>query len=146
MPFIRYTTDDDNCEPYKKHRWDAGWDLKSANEDFTLKPGGKIEVNTGIKISVPRGYVGVLAPRSGLGTKYRLGLANTIGLIDADYRGEVKAVLVNDGYSEIEIKKYDRVCQLIVVPVVLQSMRRVKSLTETHRGDGGFGSTGVSND
>jgi dUTP pyrophosphatase len=143
MPFIRYTTDNDECEPYKKHRYDAGWDLRSANEDFILKVDAKVEINTGIKVAIPRGYVGLIVPRSGMGTKYRVTLANSIGVIDSDYRGEVKVFLVNDGYTEIEIKQYDRICQLLVVPVVLQSMRRVGFLGTTTRGDGGFGHTGT---
>lgn len=143
MPFIRYITDDDNCSPFKKHRYDAGWDLKSANETFTLKPGAKVMVDTGIKMAIPRGYVGLIMPRSGMGTQYRVGLANTVGVIDADYRGEVKVSIVNDGHMDVEIKKYDRICQLLIVPVVLQSMRKVAHLgTETVRGEGGFGSTG----
>lgn len=144
MPYIRYTTEIDECEPYKKHRFDAGWDLKSANESFTLKVGAKVEVNTGIKVSIPRGYVGLIMPRSGMGTKYRVGLANTVGVIDADYRGEVKVYLVNDGNTDVEINQYDRICQILIVPVVLQSMRRVRNLDGTERGEGGFGHTGVA--
>ena len=141
MPYIRYTTDNDSCEPFKKHRHDAGWDLRSANETFILKPGAKVEVDTGIKVAIPRSYVGIIAPRSGIGTKFQVGLANTIGLIDADYRGEVKVFLVNKGHAEVEIEQYSRICQIIIVPVVLQSMRRVGFLGDTGRGDGGFGST-----
>lgn len=143
MPHIRYTTDDDNCAPYKKHRYDAGWDLRSAHEDFTLKPGAKVTVDTGIKLAIPRNYVGLIMPRSGLGCKNRVGLANTVGVIDADYRGEVKVFLVNDGHADVEIKQYDRVCQLLIVPVVLQSMRKVGFLGDTGRGEGGFGHTGT---
>jgi dUTP pyrophosphatase len=141
MPYIRYTTDNDECAPFKKHRYDAGWDLKSAEETFTLKPGAKIAVDTGIKVAIPRNYVGIIAPRSGMGTKYRVGLANTIGIIDADYRGDVIVHLVNDGNIDVEIKQYDRICQMLIVPIVLQSMRRVGTLGTTSRGEGGFGST-----
>jgi dUTP pyrophosphatase len=143
VPYIRYTTDDDGCTPYKKHRYDAGWDLRSSNPDFTLKAGAKVEVNLGIKLGIPRNYVGLIVPRSGLGTKYRVTLANSVGVIDADYRGEIKAYLVNDGHSDLEIKQYDRVCQLLIVPIVLQSMRRVGFLGDTGRGEDGFGHSGV---
>jgi len=143
VPYIRYTTDNDECVPYKKHRYDAGWDLRSNIETFTLAPNGKVEIDTGLKMAIPRNYVGLIMPRSGLGCKYRVGLANTVGVIDADYRGEVKVILVNDGHQEIEIKQYERICQLLIVPVVLQSMRRVGHLGETARGDGGFGHTGT---
>ena len=141
MPYTRYTMEDDNCTPYRKHRYDAGWDLRSNNEDFTLKPGAKVEIDTGIKVAIPPKHVGIIAPRSGMGVKYRIGLANTIGIIDSEYRGEVKVFLVNDGHVDVEIKRYDRICQLMVIPVVLQSMRKVGTLGETARGDGGFGST-----
>ena len=141
MAYIRYTTDDENCAPYKKHRFDAGWDLRSNNETFTLFPEAKVIVDTGIKLGIPRKFVGLIMPRSGLGSKYRIGLANTVGVIDADYRGEVKVVLVNDGREEVVIEKYERICQLLIVPVELQSMRKVGLLDDTARGDGGFGST-----
>ena len=143
MPYIRYATDDDECTPYKKHRYDAGWDLRSNNETFTLKPGAKVLVDTGIKLGIPRGYIGMITPRSGLGTKYEVGLANTVGIIDSDYRGEVKVFLVNKGHMELEVKKYDRICQLLIIPVLLQSMRKVGFLEDTGRGDAGFGSTGT---
>jgi dUTP pyrophosphatase len=144
MPYTNYTTDDDKCAPFKDSRYDAGWDLRSNNEDFTLKPGAKVEVDTGIKVAIPRYHVGIIAPRSGLGTKHRIGLANTIGVIDTEYRGPVKVYLVNDGHIDVEIKKYDRICQMLIIPVELQSMRKVGILTKTSRGDAGFGSTGDS--
>ena len=143
MHSVRYTTDDDNLTPYKKNRWDAGWDLRSNNEDFILKPGAKVQVGTGLKMSIPRSYVGLILPRSGLGTKYRVGLANTAGVIDSDYRGEVQVFLVNDGHMELEVKKYDRICQILLIPVVLQSMRKVGFLQGTDRGENGFGHSGV---
>jgi dUTP pyrophosphatase len=144
MAFTNYTTEDDNCAPYKKDRLDAGWDLRSNEEDFTLGPGAKVEVDTGIKVAIPRKYVGIIAPRSGLGTKCRVGLANTIGVIDSEYRGKIVVYLVNDGHMPVEIKKYDRVCQMLIMPVELQSMRKVGILSKTTRGDAGFGSTGES--
>lgn len=143
MPFIRYTAESEKCEPYKKHRHDAGWDLRSNNETFILKAGAKVEVRTGISLGIPRNYVGIIVPRSGQGTKFRIGLANTIGVIDADYRGEVIVYLVNDGHIDVEIKQYDRICQIMYVPVVLQSMRKVGFLAETDRGNSGFGDSGV---
>ena len=140
-PNILYTAED-NCDPYKKHRYDAGWDLRSNNEDFELKVGAKVQINTGVKVAIPRNYVGLIVPRSGLGTKSRVTLSNDVGVIDSDYRGEVKVFLVNEGHTDIEIKRYDRICQIMFVPVVLKSMRKVNYLTETVRGSGGFGHTG----
>lgn len=142
MPTTRYSVENDNCEPFKKHRYDAGWDLRSNKETFTIKPGAKVEVPTGIRFAIPRGYVGLIVPRSGLGSKHRITLANGTGVIDADYRGEIKVFLVNDGHSDVEIEQYSRICQIMIIPIVLQSLRKTISLTETTRGDGGFGSTG----
>lgn len=143
MPYIRYTTEDDNCELYKKHRYDAGWDLRSANNTFTLKEGTKVKVDTGVKMAIPRGYFGMILPRSGIGTKYEVALANTAGVIDSDYRGNIVVWLVNKGNVDVEIKKYDRICQIIILPCVLQSMRRVSFLDGTSRGEDGFGSSGA---
>jgi len=144
VPHIAYTTDNDKCEPYKKYRYDAGWDLKSANPTFILKAGEQAEIDTGIKMSIPQGYVGLIMPRSGLGTKHRLGLANTVGVIDSDYRGPIKVHLVNNGDEDLKIEQYSRIVQIMIIPVVLQSMRRVSTLRDTARGSGGFGHTGES--
>lgn len=142
MPSIQITLDDENCMPYKAYPTDAGWDLKSRNKDFVLKPGSKITVNTGVYMAVPKRHVGLIFPRSGLGTKHRVGLANTVGVIDADYRGEIKVFLVNDGNDEVEIKQYDRFAQIVIVPVSLDKLREVKELPKTARGTGGFGHSG----
>jgi dUTP pyrophosphatase len=141
MAVTRYIAENDDCLPFKKHRYDVGWDLRSNIETFTLKPGAKVAVSTGIKMAIPRNFVGLIVPRSGLGSKHRVTLANNVGVIDSDYRGEVIVNLVNDGHGEIEIKQYDRICQIMVIPVVLQSMRKVNILGDTTRGNGGFGST-----
>jgi dUTP pyrophosphatase len=132
----------ENCFPYKKHPKDAGWDLKSSNKTFTLKPSGKIKVSTGIKIKIPEGNMGLIIPRSGLGSKNRLGLANTVGCVDSDYRGEVFCFLVNDGYEDVVVEQYMRFAQLIIVPVNLTGLYQVSSVGKTERGEGGFGSTG----
>jgi dUTP pyrophosphatase len=129
--------------PYKSNSYDAGWDLRSNIEDFKLAKGGKIEVRTGVKFAIPKGQVGIIAPRSGLGVKHRVGLANTIGVIDSDYRGEIIVWLVNDGYEDIEIKRYDRFCQMLILPVNVQTLNVTPALAETARGENGFGSTGT---
>ena len=133
---------DENCEPTKTHLTDGGWDLRSRNDSFTLFQGAKVEVKTGIKLAIPKGQVGLIVPRSGLGCKYRLELANTVGCIDSDYRGEVIVWLTNNGNEDIEINQYDRFAQILFVPVNISKLRIMSSLPGTKRGDGGFGSTG----
>jgi len=142
---INIILDNEECMPYKKNSWDAGWDLRSNNETFTLAKGGKVKVHTGVKIEVPRRHMGLILPRSGLGCNSRVGLANTAGCIDSDYRGELMVFLVNDGHMDVEIKQYDRFAQLIIVPVALNKLRVIpnEQLSETERGEGGFGSTGT---
>ena len=140
---IKISIDNELCMPHKTHKWDAGWDLKSNNESFKLKPGAKVKVYTGVKIAVPPKFMGMVVPRSGLGSKFRVGLANTVGVIDSDYRGEIIVNLVNDGHTEVDIKKFDRFCQIVIVPVNVDSLRVVDELGGTVRGDGGFGSTDI---
>ena len=134
---------DPKCEPYKAHKMDAGYDLRSNNENFKLLPGAKIKVHTGVKVAIPPRHAGMIFPRSGLGTKFDVRLANTVGIIDAEYRGEIVVWLVNNGNTEIEIKKYDRFCQLIIVNILIDNLRIVDELDKTTRGEGGFGHTGI---
>lgn len=141
---IRIAIDSKECMPTKTHKWDAGWDIKSNNETFTLHPGDKVKVHTGVSIEIPVRHMGLIVPRSGLGSKYRVGLANTAGVIDSEYRGEITVSLVNDGDEDLVITQYDRFCQLIVVPVNMNQLRVVDRLTDTSRGAGGYGSTGLS--
>lgn len=140
---IRITLDNPDCEPYKGHRWDGGWDLRSNNPDIVIEPGQKVKIYTGVKMEIPVRHIGMVVPRSGLGSEYRLGLANTVGVIDSDYRGEIIVNLVNDGDKPVDIKQFDRFCQLIVVPVRIDKFRVVNKLQDTGRGDQGFGSSGV---
>ena len=140
---IRIKLESPECEPYKSNRWDGGWDLRSNNPDITIEPGQKVSIYTGVSMEIPVRHVGMLLPRSGLGTKFRLGLANTAGVIDSDYRGEIVAVVVNDGDEAIHINKYDRFCQLLIVPVRIDTFRIVEQLQNTERGTDGFGSSGV---
>ncbi len=140
---IRIAVKDKDCVPFKGHRWDAGWDLMSQNDTFTLKPGDKVKVSTGVSLEIPPRNMGLIVPRSGLGAKFRVGLANTVGIIDSEYRGEVFVITVNDGKESVEIKKGDRFCQLIIVPVNMDVLRVVDKLSETGRGAGGYGSTGI---
>ena len=140
---IRIKLETPECEPYKGNKWDGGWDLRSNNPDIIIEPGQKIKMYTGVAMEIPVRHIGMVVPRSGLGSKFRLGLANTVGVIDSDYRGEIIVNLVNDGDEAVDIKQFDRFCQLIVVPIRIETFRIVDKLQDTGRGDKGFGSSGV---
>jgi dUTP pyrophosphatase len=120
----------------------AGMDVVSA-EDLILPPGGRHAVATGFAMAIPEGYEIQTRPRSGLALKHGIGLPNSPGTIDADYRGEVKVILINFSDQPFAIARGDRIAQLVVAPVQLASFAQVDSLDDTARGQGGFGSTGV---
>ena len=140
---IRVTLETQECMPYKGHRWDAGFDLRSNIDTFTIAPTEKVTVYTGVKMQIPVRHMGLIMPRSGLGSKFEIGLANTVGVIDSEYRGEIIVNLVNKGNEEVEIKRYDRFCQIVIVPVYITELRSVSTLAGTAREDKGFGSSGV---
>jgi len=140
---IKIKLENKECEPYKGNRWDGGWDLRSNNPDITIEPGQKVKVYTGVSMEIPVRHIGMIAPRSGLGSKFRLTLANTVGIIDSDYRGEIIVFLVNNGDEPVEIKQFDRFCQLMIIPIRIDTLRTVDSLQGTDRGEDGFGSSGV---
>lgn len=119
----------------------AGMDLRAA-DDVRLDPGRREAVATGISIALPPGYEGQVRPRSGLAAKYGLSLLNAPGTIDSDYRGEIKVILINHGEEPVEIRRGERIAQLVVAPVVRVRFRENGELAETSRGAGGFGSTG----
>ncbi len=120
----------------------AGMDVVSA-EDVTLPPGGRHAVATGFAMAIPEGYEVQVRPRSGLALKHGISLPNTPGTIDADYRGEVKVILVNLGDAPFVIARGDRIAQLVAAPVQMARFAEVAELDGTARGAGGFGSTGV---
>lgn len=119
----------------------AGMDLR-ANEDIILMPGQRHAVATGLRIALPPGFEAQVRPRSGLALKNGISIPNSPGTIDADYRGEVKAILINLSEETFEIKIGDRIAQLVVAPVAHAEWEIVKELAPTSRGSGGFGSTG----
>jgi len=124
----------------------AGMDLRAAvpeDAPLTLKPGARFAVPTGLAFALPPGFEGQVRPRSGLAFKSGVTVLNTPGTIDADYRGEVKVILINLGEEDFTIRRGDRIAQLVVAPVVQSAWREVDSLDETARGAGGFGSTGA---
>ena len=129
--------------PSYAYEGDAGLDLRSA-EDVVLKPFERRLVSTGLAIAIPDGYAGFVQPRSGLALRGGLSMANTPGLIDAHYRGELKVCAINlDPEREIHITKGERIAQLVIQKVPRVSLMEVDSLDETDRGAGGFGSSGA---
>ena len=119
----------------------AGLDVVAA-EDLRLAPGARHAVATGFAIAIPPGYEVQVRPRSGLALKHGITCLNTPGTIDCDYRGEVKVILANLGTEPFEVKRGERIAQLVPAPVLRAEFAEVTSLDETSRGAGGFGSTG----
>ncbi|MGB0920377.1 MAG: dUTP diphosphatase [Alphaproteobacteria bacterium] len=123
----------------------AGMDLRAAvpeNEPFVLAPGKRALLPTAMKIALPAGYEAQIRPRSGLAIKYGITCLNTPGTIDADYRGEVKIILINLGEEPFVIERGERIAQMVIAPVMQGRFEVVTELTQTARGAGGFGSTG----
>ncbi len=121
----------------------AGADLRAdIEESLVIEPGKHCLIPTGLKMAIPAGYEGQVRPRSGLAAKYGLTVLNTPGTIDADYRGDVKVILINLGQEAVTIHKGERIAQLIIAPVLRADFEWVESLDDTGRGEGGFGSTG----
>ena len=119
----------------------AGMDVVAA-EDLDLMPGQRHAVATGFKMAIPEGYEIQVRPRSGLALKHGITVPNTPGTIDSDYRGEVKVILANLGDEPFEVRRGERIAQLVPAPVLRAHFTEVHELEETARGSGGFGSTG----
>ena len=129
--------------PTYAYTGDAGLDLR-ANESCVIGPLGRRLVPTGLAIAIPDGYAGFVQPRSGMALKRGLSIANTPGLIDAHYRGELKIIVVNlDSENPIEIERGERIAQLVIQEVPVVNLVEVDELDETDRGTGGFGSSGA---
>ena len=125
----------------------AGMDLRAAvpaDSPLTLRPGDRHAVPTGLAMAIPPGFEGQVRPRSGLALRHGVTCLNAPGTIDADYRGEVKVILINHGSEAFVVRRGDRIAQLLISPVVQANWREVESLDETARGRGGFGSTGAA--
>lgn len=119
----------------------AGLDVVAA-EDITLAPGARHAVATGFAIAIPHGYEVQVRPRSGLALKHGITCLNTPGTIDSDYRGEVKVILANLGSAPFDVRRGERIAQLVPAPVLRAAFSEVDDLNDTVRGAGGFGSTG----
>ena len=123
----------------------AGMDLRAAvpeDAPVDLRPGERAAVPTGLTMAIPPGFEGQVRPRSGLALRAGVTCLNTPGTIDADYRGEVKVILINLGEADFTIRRGDRIAQLVIAPVTSAAWNEVQTLDATARGEGGFGSTG----
>ena len=124
----------------------AGMDLRAAipeGEPIRLLPGRRALVPTGLALALPAGYEAQIRPRSGLALKQGITCLNSPGTIDADYRGEVGVILINHGWEGFDIKRGDRIAQMVIATVIQAAWIETDDLDETERGSGGFGSTGV---
>lgn len=144
MPSIKIKLLNEDCNPERTHRWDAGWDLKAV-EDTIIPAGGTGKVHTGVIMEIPPRYCGMVVPRSSMGIKHRITLANDIGIIDSEYRGEIMVFLVNNSDEDYTVEKGQRFAQIIITAINNSDLRVVERLSETERGSGGFGSTTPSN-
>lgn len=132
----------DALAPARPRPGDAGYDLHAA-ETATLEPGARASVGTGLAIALPEGQAGLVLPRSGLALRHGIALVNAPGLIDPDYRGEVRVLMLNtDRREPYAVEIGDRIAQLLLVPFALPEPREEEALEATGRGGGGFGSSG----
>ncbi len=120
----------------------AGMDLR-ADEPFALAPGERRLVPTGLAVEIPPGFEGSVRPRSGLALRHGVGMVNAPGTVDSDYRGELAVILVNHGQAPVTFVRGERIAQLVIAPVARAELELVEALSETGRGGGGFGSTGL---
>tara|TARA_X000001036_G_C20158975_1_gene594586 strand:+ start:50 stop:490 length:441 start_codon:yes stop_codon:yes gene_type:complete len=122
----------------------SGMDLAADLETgIKIDPGKRAIIPTGLALSVPRGFEVQIRPRSGLAAKKKITVLNTPGTIDSDYRGEIKVILINLGHEPFKVEKGLRIAQMVVCPIVKAQLKEVDDLSETERGEGGFGSTGT---
>jgi dUTP pyrophosphatase len=121
----------------------AGCDLRAAIEaSLLILPGGRVRVPTGLAVAIPEGYEGQVRMRSGLAHDKGLAVLNAPGTIDSDYRGEIQVIVANLGSEPVNLERGERIAQLIFAPVARARLEKVSELPDTHRGEGGFGSTG----
>ncbi|WP_411681805.1 dUTP diphosphatase [Clostridium thailandense] len=128
--------------PEYAHEGDAGLDLFSV-DDLVILPGESKLVKTGIQIELPKETEAQIRPRSGLALKNQITVLNTPGTIDEGYRGEIGVILINHGKQEFHVEKGMKIAQMVVKPVFRVNIKEIEELTDTSRGEGGFGSTGV---
>lgn len=132
--------------PIRATAYSAGYDICSVSDETIVIPSGEIRmIHTGISAAPERNDVALFVfPRSGLGAKYGITLANSVGVIDSDYRGEIMIPLINHGKESFTVSSGMRIAQLIVMPVISQDWMEAENLGETERGESGFGSSGLN--
>ena len=124
--------------------YSAGADLYACMEEtVTIQPGETVLIKTGLAMAIPEGYAGLIYSRSGLATKKGLAPANKVGVVDADYRGEVMVPLHNHSRVAVEVEHGERIAQMVITPFLTAEYMLAEELDETERGEGGFGSTGT---
>ena len=122
----------------------SGMDLSAnINSNIEIEPGDSTIIPTGISVSIPKNFEIQIRPRSGLAAKNQISVLNTPGTIDADYRGEIKVILINLGKKKFVLEKGTRIAQMVLCPIAKAKIREVENLEKTDRGTGGFGSTGT---
>lgn len=139
--WVNYEVEDQELLPKYQTAGASGCDLRSSI-DVVVPAGKRSIVPTGLKVDIPTGFEGQVRPRSGLAAKHGVTVLNTPGTIDCDYRGEIKVILLNTGDDEFVIKKGDRIAQLVFSQVFRAIFKKDELMSSTHRGEGGFGSTG----
>lgn len=144
MIYVRFKRLTDTAiSPTKGSAYAAGWDLYAdTTQDIVVEPGDTVEFYSGIALEIPDGYCGKIYSRSGLSTKYGLRLANCVGVIDSDYRGNVGIPMHNDSDKAFKVLAHERIAQIVIEKCPEAIFYETEDLTETDRGTGGFGSSG----
>ncbi len=142
---VRFTTTAEGVvAPSYGSLYAAGADLRALlDEPIVIQPNESVLIHTGIAMAIPAGYVGLVYARSGIACKRGLAPSNKVGVIDADYRGEIMVSLHNHGTTEQIVEPGERIAQIVITPYMAAQFEQVESLDDTERGDGGFGSTGA---
>ena len=145
LPVIKFKKLDEKAElPKRGSEFAAGYDLHAVlDDDIIIKPCETVKIHTGLASEIPEGFIGAIFARSGLATKQGLRPSNCVGVVDSDYRGEVIVAIYNDSDKEQCIRNGDRVAQLIILQFMPFEPMWSDELSDTNRGSGGFGSTGV---
>ncbi len=141
---VKLLVDDKKLIPTKAHFGDSGFDLRSSEQEVSvIKPGETKSISCGFAMELPMGYEAQVRPRSGLALKHSITVLNTPGTIDYGYRGEVKVILSNFGKNDFKVRYGDRIAQMVIMHVPRISIVNTDKLSDTARGQDGFGSTGI---
>ena len=140
---VKIVCSDKKLSPIKAHSSDAGYDLMSAEENYTLKPMERRVFNTGIKIALPDNFEAQIRPRSGNALKLGITVLNTPGTIDCSFRGDIGVILINLSDKDVEVKKYSKIAQMIIKELPQVYLEYVETLDVTERNEKGYGSTGT---